>query len=180
MKDYKISKRYAKALLRLCIAEKKISTARSDLKNFIEVTNQQRGLFLWIADEEVTRQKRRALVSDLAGALNMDQLVVKFLDVLIEKDRMRYIKSIEHSFNELADEVEGIVKTRVVVADKGSGKDVADEIGKIFSSLLKKQINVIIEEDSSMIGGARIYSHNRVWDLSISRTLSDMKESLCQ
>lgn len=180
MKEQILTSRYAKALVRLSYDEKIIPQVREDLNKFLEIVHRDGGFFLWLADDELTHSKRCALLDDVANKIGISALVVKFLKFLIERERIKYIAQIARAFNELSDEIEGIVRGRLIATEKGFGEKVRTSIEAFFAKKMGKKVMLTVKEDKSILGGLVLLMKDKVYDASIQRALTNIKETLCQ
>ncbi|MBI2092773.1 MAG: ATP synthase F1 subunit delta [Deltaproteobacteria bacterium] len=180
MKEHVISIRYASALLSLAKSENAIGEVRRSLEHFISIAHSQKGLLTWIADEEIPRQKRLVLVREIAGASAIHPLVAKFIEVLINKDRIKHIYHIAKSFNALADKEEGIVRGTVLTAALADAEAAKQKLENSLGKKLNKKVILTLKEDPSLIGGVLLMIRDKVWDASIKRKLHEIKERLCQ
>lgn len=179
MNKHLVSVRYAKAILKLTRETSLVSEARKDLALFLKVLDEQRGFSLWLADKEISHAKRCAVVREIAGAIGINPLILKFIEFLIQKDRIKHLKEITRVFNDKADEAEGIVRGHLFAAKKGAGDLICKKIEEILSKKLKKSVTLNVKEDPSLLGGVFVQIKDYIWDASIKRKLKEMKERLC-
>lgn len=179
MKNFLIITRYAKALVKIAVEENIVSDVRKNLDDFLKLIKERGDFFLWIADDEIIHSRRQALLQELGAKLKMHPTVLKFLEVLVRKERIRYIVRIARSFNEQADEKEGIVRGRIVVANHEAGEGIRGKLEALFSKKLDKTAIFTVKEDKSILGGIVLLMKDHVWDASIKRTLNEIKENVC-
>jgi F-type H+-transporting ATPase subunit delta len=180
MKEHVISIRYASALLKLAQAENAIGDVRLGFDAFISVTHSQKGLLTWLADEEIPHPKRLVLAREIAEASAIHPLVTKFIEVLINKGRIKHIYHIAKSFNELADGAEGIVRGTVFTATRAEAEAAKQRLENTLGKKLNKKVVLTSKEEPSLIGGVLLMVRDKIWDASIKRKLSEIKERLCQ
>ena len=180
MSEHIISVRYAKAILKLALEKSLVSEARKDFSLFLKVLDKQRGFSLWLADDEVAHAKRCAVAREIASAIGINPLTSKFIEFLIQKNRIKHLKDITKVFNEKADEAEGVIRGHLFAAKKDAGDLVCKKIEEILSKKLKKSVMLDVKEDPSLLGGVFVQIKDYIWDASTKRKLEEMKENLCQ
>lgn len=179
MKSYAIANRYALALIKLTEKDR-LANVRSSLEDFLKLLNEEKLLRGWLCDEEVTKPRRNAVLRELAGALNMSPLVLKFLEVLIQKGRMNYIVPIAHEFFNLADKAMNILRGNMIVAKNILQKKTMEKVEFALGKTLGKQVVLSAKEDASLIGGVVIKLGNQLLDASIGKKLNNIRENICQ
>ena len=180
MKEVLISKRYALALLKLAIENNSIEETRNALLRFTEHVTDNRKVFLWLCDEETPKSKRQSLVRELSGALLLGPLVPKFIEVLIQKERIKNISRISSIFNGLADKELKILRGFIFGADELKINEIGEKFSNILAVKTKNKVVLSSKIDPSLIGGLKIQVGSTVWDASVSRKLDELKERLCR
>lgn len=179
MKDFVIAKRYASALLKLSKDAEHIEDVRSGLESFLKIIRESGRFFVWLTDEEISKAKKQQLVREIGGVVSLPPLVLKFIEVLIAKGRIKYITLIVRVFNDMADDAEETKRGEIFVADKSSGDSVKGDFEKYLAKKLNKKIYLTVKEDRALIGGVMLKAAGCIWDASIKRRLDEIKESLC-
>jgi F-type H+-transporting ATPase subunit delta len=118
-----------------------------------------------IDDPRLTREQVVTLFTDV-GADTFDQSFVNFLKTLGQFRRLRLLPEIYVQFEALRREAEARVHVRVTSAQPMSDEETAQ-----FSDRLRKrygrEIELEVEVDASLIGGAVIRSQDQVIDGSV-------------
>ena len=180
MKNSAIAKRYAQALLLVAKNDGVISDTRKDLSIILKLLKEQRKLFIWLLDEEIPHQRRKMILRELAGSIKIHPSVLKFMEVLVEKERIKYFEQIARIYNVLADESEGIVRGKIFAVDKSIAQNVQKRLEGLLAKKLAKKVELELEEDPIMLGGIKIQLKDKIWDASLKRKLEEIKEQLCQ
>lgn len=179
MKVYTVAHRYALALIKLT-DKNRLVDIRSSLESFLKILNENKILREWLCDEEITKPRRNAVLRELAGALNMSPLVLKFLEVLIQKERMKYIVPIAHEFFNLADKAMNIIRGNITVAKDILPKKTLEKVEVSLGKNLGRQIILSVKEDPSLVGGVVVKLGNQLIDASTRKQLNHIKETICQ
>lgn len=180
MNENKVATRYAAALLKVAREFNIVEDVRLGLQQFMEIVRGHGDFFLWISDDEIPHAKREVLVRDVATALDVHPMLLNFLEVLIHKDRIRFIAAIAKSFNDQADEATGLLRGRIMVAHRDMGETIRTNLESFFTKKLGKKVVLSVDEESSILGGLMVHIRDRIWDASIKRMLAEMKEKVCQ
>jgi len=109
------------------------------------------------------------LVTDAAGP-KLDGLGRNFVQALAENHRLGYLPEISALFDELKDEVEGVIDVTVTsAAPLESGQ--RDALSGALQRRLKRQVRLHCETDPSLIGGAVLRAGDLVIDGSVRARL---------
>ncbi|HSW78834.1 MAG TPA: F0F1 ATP synthase subunit delta [Candidatus Babeliales bacterium] len=123
----------------------------------------RRSLAAWAADQLVKGESSANVAKHLAAVLDENNMAtqVEFLvnDIAWElEDRGELAIGKVTSANPLSKELESAIASQIKQATKAR------------SVVLKKSV------DKSVIGGVRVETSNRVWDETVSKKLSELKE----
>lgn len=180
MKETIIAKRYAIALLKVAKDGKIIEAVRKNISTFTRLLSEQLGLITFFCDDEVVHVKKLASLNDLAKALNLHGLIVKYLSLLIEKKRFRLIFEIEKQFIRLADHEENVLRGIITVADKTDSDKIQQRLTSLIKNKTNKNVELEINHDPTILGGVILKVGDKVWDVSVKNKLNLIKERLCQ
>lgn len=169
-----LDRRYALALYD--IAEKKGNVDKyiQDLKDINELIENNAELKEVIKHPQIsTKQKKKTFISIFKGKI--DEELLTFLLLLIEKDRILFLKEkiiqLEKIQLERKNTIKGIVKTTVPLTDK--------ERNELVKKLEKKYNKAIILEeiiDPSILGGIYLRIDNDVIDGTVRSKLNGIKQ----
>jgi F-type H+-transporting ATPase subunit delta len=123
-----------------------------------------------LGNPSVTNADLAKLVADLAGP-QLDVQGRNFVQTLAENRRLAYLPEISTLFDELKDEVEGVIDVTVTAAtalDKGQ----QDVLSAALQRRLKRQIRLHTETDPSLLGGAVLRAGDLVIDGSVRTRLA--------
>ncbi|ASW44058.1 F0F1 ATP synthase subunit delta [Clostridium isatidis] len=169
-----LDRRYALALYD--IAEKKGNVDKyiQDLKDINELIENNAELKEVIKHPQIsTKQKKKTFISIFKGKI--DEELLTFLLLLIEKDRILFLKEkiiqLEKIQLERKNTIKGIVKTTIPLTDK--------ERNELVTKLEKKYNKAIILEeiiDPSILGGIYLRIDNDVIDGTVRSKLNGIKQ----
>ena len=113
MIEGRLSRRYAKAIFALAREEHGEENFAGELDRFVEAYNTS-PLNTVLTNPAFGVQTRKNVAVEVAQALDLSPLVVRFLAFLTERDRLAYLPSIALHYHRLLDEAKGRVEARVV------------------------------------------------------------------
>ncbi len=177
MKNLAVSRRYAKALILIGKEDGQAESYREELGSVVALFDQHLALEKALTNPLYNKNDRKNLLSAVLEKTDLSRVMTSFLVLLFDKGRISFIREISDFYNQLADDLRGIIHTSLV-----SATDLSDEsVGKIKEALAKKvgkNIVLDVEKDPELIGGVVTKIGDLVLDGSVKTQLSNMKESL--
>ncbi len=104
-------------------------------------------------------------------------MTMKFIHVVLQKDRILGIGDIAAAYSEIADELENRIRARVVSAS-GLSDEEQNRIRDALSKISGKEVAIEVEVDESLLGGVVAYMGSQVYDGSIKNQLTQIKDNL--
>jgi F-type H+-transporting ATPase subunit delta len=172
-----ISRRYAKALVGLGVEEKKVEQYGVELAKIGNAFALDRSLRLVLESPTFPLSKKSAILSDLAGALELSPGVNRFLGLLLTKNRLRYLSQIEGDYRKFADELSGILRARVVSArelDPSQRRDMQAGLEKRTG----KKVELKVQIDPALLGGVQVEIGGRLFDGSLKTQLKRIEDTI--
>ena len=176
-----IARPYAQALFEIAAAEDALTEFSDALSALARlVADEKASAFLTRPDlgvqaraEFVTSVGSEAGAADFVGSARGQNLV----RLLIENDRLLALSDISLRFDALKAEAENTVKVTLVTAVEAD-TDVADRIASSLEKRLGRKVELELELDSELLGGAVVRAEDRVIDGSVKTRLKQLAESL--
>jgi F-type H+-transporting ATPase subunit delta len=176
-----VARPYAKALFDLASAQRKLpewSAALAAAAAVLADANAKRAL----ANPRFDDGSRAALVGDIASAIKGGELLKaaegkNLLMVLAENDRLTALPEIAAQFDALKAEAENKVNVTVTSATAVDAA-LADQIKKALQQKLKRTVELTLQVDASLIGGAVIQADDMVIDGSVRTRLQRLTEKI--
>jgi F-type H+-transporting ATPase subunit delta len=175
----KIARRYAKALMNIGQKDGNYDRYWEELDTFASLFQREGKLREVLSNPTFNIPRRQAIIKELAGRLKLSPIVVNFLHLLVDKNRMRYLPDITVLYRELVDEAAGRARVRLATAHDLSQKKL-QELTQGLQNLLGKQVIMEVETDSSLIGGVVARVGGMVYDGSVRTQLEQLKETLAK
>jgi F-type H+-transporting ATPase subunit delta len=173
-----IAKRYAKALfdsaLKANIAERiheegvgfrRILQDKPEFRNFL------------LSPEVLNEAKLDIIRTSLEGRAS--DLFVRFLVLLIERQRFPFVEEMLEAYHELYEKHEGIIEVRVITAIP-LDETMRQKTQKKLESGTGKKIVLLPEVDPEILGGMILIMEERIFDGSIRHHLEKFRRNLAE
>lgn len=169
-----LDRRYALALYEVAEEKGKVQQYLRDLREICNLIEANKDFYEVIKHPQIsTKKKKRTFINIFKG--HIDEELLSFLLILIEKDRILYLKEklveMEKIDLERRNTVKGVVKTTVPLTE--------EEFSNLVSTLEKKyNKHVILDQiiDEDILGGIYVRVNNDVIDGTVKSKLDELKE----
>ena len=169
-----LDRRYALALYEVAESKGKVDEYIQDLKEICELIDNNKDFHEVIKHPQVgTKQKKKTFINIFKDKI--DEELLSFLLILIEKDRILFLKEKLNQMEiidlERKNTYKGIVKTTIPLTE--------DEYKELVDKLeAKYKKRVILEQviDESILGGIYVRVNNEVIDGTVKSRLDNLKK----
>jgi F-type H+-transporting ATPase subunit delta len=172
-----IAKRYARALYDLGREEGKEKAFLDELQGIVAVINDSDELKGILESPLYDIVLKKRILKEVASKLSLSPYSMNFLNILLDKDRFFVLTEILEAYKTILDEISGRVRAKVVCAtavDDAQLKQVCETLSKVF----KKEVDVDVSVDPSLIGGMIAEVEGMIYDGSVKTQISKLKQSL--
>jgi F-type H+-transporting ATPase subunit delta len=173
-----LSRRYAKALFQLAVADNQEEAVAAELQSFAEVYAQPE-LNGVLNNPGFAAQARKNIVTEIVRALELSPLVAHFLLLLVERDRLSFFPGIVERYRRMLDEKKGQAEARVVTASPLEDAELK-RLGETLAKISGKKIILNQETDANLIGGAVVHLEGKIYDGSVRAQLENIKKQVEQ
>lgn len=176
-KNTLIAQRYAEALVDLAkegkLTYEKIS---SDLNLVSETLHQSKDLEEFLTNPVASREDKKEIIQRVFSE-DVDNLIVNFLKVLVDKDRFSAWNEILNEYKKSLDDINNISRINVTSAVEMTDEAKAKLKDKLESKLRK---NVVLDLDvnSNIIAGLVIKIGDNIIDMSLKHKLEDLSKKI--
>lgn len=177
MKNFTISRRYARALLALGTEDGNYLKYGEELKAFSELLKKEPQARYILESPMYDFTSRKRLLAAILAKAGFSATVNHFLQLLLEKGRIPYLDDIAAYYGQLTDEVRNIRRATVTTAVPLED-DIVKRIQAALKEVVQKDVVVTIKEDPSIIGGIIAQVGDLTLDGSLRTQLRNLKESL--
>ena len=169
MKNTRVARRYAQALMQSADSVKAIDAYANDLELIKKTVSGSRELRLFINRPIVSVEKKMASLRELFGS-SINKATMSFIELLVEKKREEHLLEVIEQYFALRDAKYGIVNV-----DVSSAVEITSQQGKSLTEKLeqytKKKVRVRFALDTALKGGLVVRIGDTVHDSSIKRQL---------
>lgn len=171
------ARRYAKALFDLARLEKLLAPIRERLEQMDRMIRTQSELLDLCRNPLYTMDEKKRILSSVGDRIGSPPLLRRFVDLLIQKNRIRQLPEIAKMFGALVDEAQGLEHVRLRVA-KSLSREQETGLKRQLEKIIRRDVALTIETDSSLIGGMVVYAANRVYDGSVKGQLQGLRREM--
>jgi len=168
--------RYAKALFELARDENKLEQIQADLNTLQEALYRSPDLQQVLESPIIPKGDKADLLNQLFRD-RVSELTMRFLQLLVEKNRESLLGFIIQRFGELLDDYQGILRGKLI-----SAYAFTPEQRKALKTRLDKITgkNVLLEEeiDPQLLGGFVVRIKDTIIDVSLKNQLLKLRERL--
>lgn len=173
----KIAAPYARALFDFSVEKNIMHQITADFQNLEIFLDEAGELTEYLNNPLVSSDaKSEILTKTLQSQVNAETF--KFLMVLVKRDRINLLKSVIASYLELVYETASIKTIEVITAAAFSNSQKNMLIQKLKELTNAREIRLMINVDSSLIGGFLIKTESKVIDFTIKNQLQKLAKHL--
>jgi F-type H+-transporting ATPase subunit delta len=173
----KIAAPYARALFDFSVEKNIMHQITADFQNLEIFLDEAVELTEYLNNPIVSQDaKREILTKTLESQVNTETF--KFLMVLVDRDRINLLKSVIANYLELVYETASIKTIEVSTAFPFTNSQKNTLIQKLKELTNAREIRLIINVDSSLIGGFLIKTESKVIDFTIKNQLQKLAKHL--
>jgi F-type H+-transporting ATPase subunit delta len=168
---------YARSLFEAAQDADKLETVRDQLSELADAIDADRELQVFFFSPYLTSEdKKQGLHNAVTGA---DDLVVNFLELLIENHRMPAIFKIRRELEALWDEENRLLPVTITSAVDLDEKTVK-QIGDRIAEQTDRKVELSTEVDPDVLGGLVVRVGNTVLDASVRRRLENLRREVAR
>jgi F-type H+-transporting ATPase subunit delta len=177
MRSSAAARRYARALFSIARDEGAVTSVRSELESMGQLLDETPELHRALFRPLHPVKERRAVLRSLCERVGTSGNVRNFLVYLIDQRRLVDFDAIRSEFARLADEQAGRLKASVVAASELPPEQ-RERLRDALARRTGREIDLEVEVDPGLIGGAIAKVGGVVIDGSLRRQLSQLRDTL--
>jgi F-type H+-transporting ATPase subunit delta len=178
MSNYRVAYRYGTALLQSAEEEHLLEQTARDAEMIAKTVRESRDLRLLLASPVIVKEKKKRVIDGLFEK-RVGEVMVRFLNLLTEKDREGQLIDILEEFLHLFDEKRGILRVEVTSAVDLTMKE-RDQLRNQLESYTGKTVVPGFRRDPALLGGFIVRLDDRVIDASLAHQLTLLREKLLE
>lgn len=168
-----IAHQYALAVFSLAEEANRSEEFIGVLSNFAKSLDEN--AYKFFAHPGIERDQKMKVVEETA----QDSLLIHFLKVLIENDRIPLIDAITMAYKDILDDIHKVMQVKVL-SKTPLKKDNINKIKERLSKTYGRTVELETVIDPSIIGGFRLEFEGNIIDETINKQLDYMKSSLLE
>ena len=173
----KVAEPYAEALLDLAKSNDSLKETTNDMNIVSQFLANSSDLKKFLGNPLITKDAKKNVVKDILGE-QISGNTLKFLLLLVDRNRIQVLESIAQKFLELSFKQESIEIAKITSSIQLSAqqqKDIAEKLKGITGA---KQIKLALKIDPQLIGGFTIEIGSQMIDTSIRGQLRKIENLL--
>jgi F-type H+-transporting ATPase subunit delta len=177
MRDRKLATRYARALLGALatpaeqdLADEFLTAVAKSMTSNAEL----RGFFL---DPARPAETKKALLADLCASRNVPDRVKTFLDMIVDNGRLANLPSIAEVLHLEREAGQGMVSARLTTAAPLT-PELRSRAASALERLSGRKVNLTVEVDPGLLGGAVTQVGSMVYDGSLKTQLARLRRTM--
>ena len=181
--DAVLARRYAAALFIAARNARALEEIRRDVADLAELCRP--GITARaLSDPRLSKaDKSEALKRALGRKINA--VTSRFVDLIVEKQRLSLVPAVAVSLEQKADEEAGVARARVrsaVPLGEAQAKALSRALEKTLAARGDARSPVVLDVvlDPSLLGGVTVRVGDRMWDLSFKGRLAALKEQIME
>ena len=168
---------YARSLFQAAREHGKLDELREQLGQFADALNENRELAVFFFSPYFSSvEKQQALPGLLDGA---DQILLNFLDLLIENHRMPVIFRIRGQYERLWAEEKRILPVQITSAIS-LDEATTESLGRMIGERAGRKVTLAAVVDPEILGGIIVRVGNSILDASIRNRLEQLRRHVAQ
>ena len=172
-----LARRYAKSIIDLAQEAGILKEVGEDLDRIAELFAQSHELVNVFSDPTIASEAKEKVLAEILKKGGVQELTMKFIHVVLAKDRILGIGEIASTYRDILDQLENRIRARVVTAARLTDKE-ESRISDALSKISGKEVTLEVEVDESLLGGVVAYMGSQVYDGSIKNQLTQIKDNL--
>lgn len=175
MRALALALRYAKGLFIVAKELNKTKEFGEDLQRLEDLLRNYPEIFRVLESPIYPPDVKMEILREIVQYIQVDPEVERFLQLLVERRRIQYLKDIIKMYQSLLDEELGIARGEVVCAYEISDEE-RRALEEALKEVLKKEVYLEVRVDPGIIGGALVRIGDYVWDGTLKSQLEKVKE----
>jgi len=173
----KVAVPYAEALLDLAKSTSSLKETTNDINIISQFLTNSSDLKKFLSNPLIIRDAKKNVVKDILGE-QISEATLKFLLLLIDRNRIALLEDISQKFLELSYKNESIEIAKVTSSVQLSGQQQQNLAEKLKLITGAKQIKLALKVDSQLIGGFTVEIGSKLIDTSIRGQLKQISNLL--
>jgi F-type H+-transporting ATPase subunit delta len=176
LSNARLSKRYARALFDLGQQDGSYVQYGHELDALAGLYKDNADFRDAVTSPVFAMDAKKRILNAVLNKGGFSQIARNFFNLLLDKNRIGSINSINEYYSRLADDVSNISHAEIVTAIPLK-KETLDRVVKTFEGLISRTIRAKLIQDPDIIGGIIVKIGDTYWDGSIRAQIEGLRES---
>lgn len=176
MPDSIVTRRYARALYEEARQQDVLARVDDDVDTLRETLEGAPELARFFRSPVISPERKRAVVDSLFKE-RVHSLVLRFMHLLIAKQREVLFPEIVRTYRVLRDEEEGIVEAHAQVAYV-FGEEEREALEKALKKVTGRNVRLRLTRSEGLLGGVVVRVGDTVYDGSVKHRLASLRERM--
>ena len=172
-----IARRYADSLLDLAEDSPGLEAIDTEIRDLLEVIDSSADLRKVLKDPRIKTSDKKAVLNDLAKRLKSNDIIIRFISVLADNDRLSSAGPIFEAVCEGVKTRRGIIDAHVKVSGKLK-KSQEDNLKKSLITTLGAEVRLHTEIDETLLGGMVLLVKSFMVDDSVKNKLERLERKM--
>lgn len=172
-----VARRYARAMIELAQEEGRVDEVGDEIAEMASQFESSSELQNLMSSPGIAKKVKREILAEIVRHGGVSVLSSRFFQLLLDKDRVRFIALISASYGKFADELKNRIRVEIRSAFPISPEE-EESLCSRLSAVTGKNAVLEIQTDSSLLGGVTARLGSSTWDGSVRNHLEILKEML--
>jgi F-type H+-transporting ATPase subunit delta len=172
-----LGRRYAYALLKLAEKESAVDRIQNDLTNLLNIYTQSPDFARIINHPLIPLNEKQSFMDKTLGK-NLHPLVIRFLNLLLLKSRMKYLSDIVTAYNHLTDQWHNVLRVKIKSFAPVPSEEISALEHKLQAHLKAQKLVFETILQPSLLGGWVIQIGDNIIDGSVAGRLNKIHSQL--
>jgi F-type H+-transporting ATPase subunit delta len=178
MIEGRLGRRYSRALFQLARETGQEESTGWEIEQFFELYDKS-DLQKVLTSPAFALAARKKILNQVTEGLQLSPLTVKFLSLVLDRDRLTHLAGIVSSYRRLLNEAKGRVEAKVISA-RALDAALTEQLRQRLRGISGKDVVLQEETDQELLGGLLIELEGKVYDGSIRTQLEKMKQRIAR
>lgn len=173
-----VARTYANALFEVALEEEKYDAVGQELLFILKCLKEEPKLYDILKSPLVVLKEKKEILNSVFGK-NVNQEILNFLYIIVDKKREKYIESIIEEYMALTNEAKNIVEA-VAITAVPLKNEMMLKLQETLSKSLGKNVQLKNEIDTEIMGGVLVKVGDKIMDGTIKSRLGEIHKQMSQ
>jgi F-type H+-transporting ATPase subunit delta len=178
MRTTTVAHKYAKALFDASVEAGRVQKIAAGVASIRHLEEEEPSFLNFLTSPEVLTERKTEFILTVFGP-RLDEMVVNFLRLLVDKKRIALLSEIGAQYQLLIEEHQGLLRAPVLTATPLSADQEA-RLKRELDRITRKDVILEKRVDPTILGGVIVFLGPKIIDRSLRRGLKQLAENLLQ